>query len=76
MRKHAKHVAAIVACFVLHYLALWQLDLQVAPHEWSNPYIREITPFWFWPNTWSYVLYFAFIMLMPFGVAVAIWYWE
>lgn len=75
-RKHWSNLMVIAIGLFMQFLALWQLDWQVARWEWEHQYLRELLPFWYMWNTWAYVMWFGILMAVPFVLIVALWYWN
>jgi hypothetical protein len=63
MRDQRWNLFGLLLGIILWFYGAWQLDELAAPYVWANAHIREILPFWFWPSTWAYVLFFTWLTL-------------
>jgi len=76
IKKYTWQLAAILAGLSLFFFGLWQLDLLCAPYIWSDKKVIEILPFWYMLNTEAYVMFYAWILVGVFLIAVGLWLWE
>ena len=61
IRDNRWNVLGLLVGMALWFYGAWQLDLLASPYVWADVHTREILPFWFWPSTWAYVLFFTWL---------------